>query len=97
MSEPVAAIIRFDGDPDDLLERFERARRRWVDAQDAGYSPPVLYAACKTDTGIAILTGWETRAAHRAFAHQIGPHLQAAGIGRPDHLEHLSIETLGCA
>jgi hypothetical protein len=31
MAIPVAVIIRFSGDPDDLLERFERARQTWID------------------------------------------------------------------
>ena len=27
MSKPLAVVIRFNGEPDELLERFERARR----------------------------------------------------------------------
>jgi hypothetical protein len=37
MADPVAVIIRFNGDPDELFERFERARRLWIDAQDGDY------------------------------------------------------------
>ena len=95
MSDPIAVIVRFDGDPDELLERFERARRLWIDAQDATYSRPVFYAACKTDTGIAIVNGWETEAAHQAFAHRMRPHLEAVGMGTPNHLEHLQVDRLG--
>jgi hypothetical protein len=61
-ADPVAVIIRFNGDPDKLFERFERARRLWIDAQDGEYDPPAFYAACKTDEGIVVVTGWETDA-----------------------------------
>ncbi|MFL5842106.1 MAG: hypothetical protein ACJ77Z_16775 [Thermoleophilaceae bacterium] len=88
-------IVRFSGDPDDLSERFERARRLWVDAQNGDYSPPVFYAVCKTDDGIVIVDGWETDDAHKAFGRRMEPHLTAVGMGSPDHLEHLSIEKLG--
>jgi hypothetical protein len=33
MADPITVIIRFNGDQDELLERFERARRLWIDAQ----------------------------------------------------------------
>ena len=39
MADPIAVIIRFSGEPDDLLERFEQARRLWIEAQDADYEP----------------------------------------------------------
>jgi hypothetical protein len=95
MADPIAVIIRFNGDPDVLLERFERARRLWIEAQDGEYRRPTFYAACRTDEGIAIVNGWESDAAHRAFAHQMRPHLEAVGMGRPDRHEHLRIERLG--
>lgn len=92
---PIALIVRFDGDPDDLFERFERARQLWIDAQDDDYSRPALYAACKTDEGIVIVSGWETDADHQAFGRRMGPHLKAVGMGRPDRHEHLRIAKLG--
>jgi hypothetical protein len=67
MADPIAVIIRFSGDPDDLLERFERARQLWVDAQDDDYERPAFYAACKTNDGLAIVNGWRTAVAHRAL------------------------------
>jgi hypothetical protein len=89
-------ILRFKGDdPDDLLERFERARQLWIEAQDDHYVAPAFYAACKTETGIVILAGWQTDAAHKAFGPRMRPHLEAVGIGSPDHHEHLRIEKLG--
>jgi hypothetical protein len=37
MSDPIVVIVRFSGDPDDLFERFERARRLWSESQDDDY------------------------------------------------------------
>jgi hypothetical protein len=95
MADPIAVIIRFNGDPEDLSERFERARRRWIEAQEDNYDRPVFYAACKTDEGIAIVNAWENARAHRAFGHPMGPHLEAVGMGMPDHIERLRIGRLG--
>ena len=94
MTDPIAVIVRFNGDPDDLFDRFERARQLWIEAQNGDYSPPVFYAVCKTDDGIVIVDGFETDAAHEAFGRRMGPHLEAVGMGMPDHLEHLWIEKL---
>jgi hypothetical protein len=32
---------------------------------------------------------------HKAFGRNMGPHLEAVGMGSPDHLEHLWVEKLG--
>jgi len=92
---PIAVIIRFSGDPDDLLERFERARRMWVEAQDADHERPIFYAACSTDEGIAIFNVWNNAQAHRAFGQGLHPHFQALGLGLPEEIERLRIEQLG--
>jgi hypothetical protein len=55
MADPIAVIIRFNGDPDDLFERFERARRLWIEAQDGDYDRPAFYAVCKADDGIVVV------------------------------------------
>jgi hypothetical protein len=95
MSKPLAVIIRFSGDPDDLLPRFERARELWIDTQGGDFEPPVFYAACKTDDGIAIVSGWRTAAAHRAFGQGLHPHIDAAGLRMPAAIERIQIEQLG--
>src|SRR5919106_3743357 len=95
MADPITVIIRFNGDPDDLLERFERVRRRWIEAQDREYERPVFYAACRTDVGIAIVSGWETAVAHRAFGQQLHPYIDAVGMDAPDQIERMWIEKLG--
>ena len=95
MAVSIAVTIRFNGDSDDLLERFERARRLWIEEQEGDYERPAFYAACKTDEGIVIVSGWESAAAHRAFGQGIGPHVDAVGMGRPDHIDRMRIEKLG--
>jgi hypothetical protein len=95
MRDPIAVLIRFTGDPDDLLARFERARRLWIEAQGGDYESPVFYAACKTDDGIAIVNVWESAVAHRAFGQGLHGHIDAVGLGAPDQIERMRIEKLG--
>lgn len=61
MADGIAVIVRFNGDPDDLIERFERARQLWIEAQGGDYQRPAFYASCKTDDGIAVIDGWEPK------------------------------------
>src|SRR6266511_5995313 len=74
MADPIAVIIRFSGDRDDLLERFDRVRQKWIEAQEGDYERPIFYAACKADEGIAIVSGWQTAVAHRAFGEELHAH-----------------------
>lgn len=95
MSNPIAVILRFNGDPEDLLGRFEQARKSWIEAQDDGYNPPGFFAICKAEDGIVLVTGWEAAQDHKTFRKQMMPHLQAAGVSRPHAHEQLRIARLG--
>jgi hypothetical protein len=95
MSTSLAVIIRFDGDPDELLERFEHARRLWIEAQDGDYERPVFYAACRTGEGIAIVSGWASATGHRALGQGLHRHIEAAGLSTPAGIERMRIEQLG--
>jgi hypothetical protein len=66
-----------------------------VGAQGVDYERPVFYAACKSDSGIAIVSGWETAVAHRAFGQGLHAHIDAVGMGMPDQIERMRIERLG--
>ncbi len=95
MANPIAVIIRFSGNPDDLFERFERARRSWIEAQDGDYERPTFYAACKTDEGIAVVNVWQTATGHRAFGEGMHRHIDAVGMSAPDQIERMQIKRLG--
>jgi hypothetical protein len=95
MADPIAVVIRFSGEPDDLLERFEGARQRWIEGEDAGYERPLFYAACRADDGIAIVSVWQSAVAHRAFGQGLHGHIDAVGLGAPDRIERMRIATLG--
>jgi heme-degrading monooxygenase HmoA len=95
VSNPIAVILRFSGDPDDLLQSFEQARKSWTEAQGNGYNPPIFFATCKADEGIVLVTGWEAEEDHKAFRKQMMPCLHAAGVGRPTAHEQLEITWLG--
>ena len=95
MPVPIAVIIRFSGDPDDLLERFERARQVWIEAQGDDYERPAFYAACRTDEGIAVVNVWKDAAAHRAFGQGLHGLIEAVAMDAPDRIERMRIEKLG--
>jgi len=95
MAVPIATIIRFKGDPDDLLERFDQAQRRWLDTAGAEVERPLFHATCRTDDGIAIVSAWETAVGHRSFGEGIAPHVAAVAMGRPDRIERMRIDRLG--
>ena len=88
-------IVHFSGDPEALLERFERVREMWIEAQEGDYERPAFYAACRTDGGIAIISAWTSAVAHRAFGQGLHPHLDAVGLAPPDGLERMRIAKLG--
>ncbi|MBS1895352.1 MAG: hypothetical protein JST59_28970 [Actinobacteria bacterium] len=79
MPDPVAMILHLAGDPDEVLERFEEARRPWIAAEGDGYDPPAFYAACRTQDGI-VVSAWDSEEAHSRFGRGIRPHLKAAGL-----------------
>ena len=95
MADPIAVIIRFSGDPEELLERFEQARQLWIEAQNSNYERPLFYAACKTGQGIAVISVWQTAVAHRAFGQGLHAHIDAVGMGAPDEIERIRVETVG--
>jgi len=95
MAVPIVVVIRFKGDSQDLLARFETARQRWIETQDGDYERPTFHAVCKTEDGIAVVNGWESAVAHRAFGEGIAPHIAAVGMEGPDHIEHMRVERLG--
>jgi myo-inositol-1-phosphate synthase len=95
VADQIAVVIRFTGDPDELLGRFEQARQAWIDAQEADYEGPLFYAACRTDEGIAIVNAWPSAQSHRAFGQGLHPHITAAGLDHPERIERLRIDKLG--
>jgi hypothetical protein len=95
MSSSIALILRFSGDPDELVERFEQARKSWIEAQGKRYSPPIFFATCRAEDGVVLLAGWEAEEDHKAFRKQMMPYLHAAGLDRPTGHEQLGIARLG--
>jgi hypothetical protein len=96
MTDPVAVIVRFNGDADDLFEGFEKARQLWMAArQESGYNAPNFYAVAKTGAGIVLVDCFDTDEDHLAFGENMGEYLEAVGMPGPDHLEHLEVSKLG--
>jgi hypothetical protein len=95
LADPIVVTIRFNGEPEDLFESFERVRRMWIEAQDDDYERPISYAACRTDEGIAIVSVWQSAIAHRAFGRGLHPLFEAAGMTMPDRIERMRVAKLG--
>jgi hypothetical protein len=96
MTDPIAVIVRFNGDADDLFEGFEKARQLWMAArQESGYNAPNFYAVAKTEDGIVLVDCFDTDADHLAFGENMGEYLEAVGMPGPYHLEHLEVSKLG--
>ncbi len=94
MSDPVAVILGFSGDPDDLLDRFEQALGSFAEAQSDS-TQPSFFAVCKAEEGIVVVSGWEAEEDHKAFRKQMMRHLHTAGVSRPSTHEQLRIVRLG--
>ena len=93
---PIAVIVRFNGDADELYSGLEKARQQWIDArQETGYNPPNFYAVAKTGDGIVLVDCFDNDADHEAFGRNMGEYLDAVGMPGPDHLEHLEVSKLG--
>jgi hypothetical protein len=59
MADPIAVIIRFSGDRDDLLERFKRARQLWI-------KPRPATTSARPHAASEMTTGSRSKAAERA-------------------------------
>ncbi len=93
---PIAVIVRFNGDADELYAGFEKARQQWIVARrESGYNPPNFYAVAKTDDGIVLVDCFDNDDDHKEFGENMGEYLDAAGMPAPDHLEHLEVSKLG--
>lgn len=95
MPNPIAVILRFNGDPDDLLARFEQALNSWTEAQGDDRKPPTFFAICTREEGIVLVTAWQDEDDHKAFRKQMMPRLHAAGVARPEIHEQLRIARIG--
>ena len=95
MPDRLAVIIRFRGQPDDLFERFERVRQRWIEKQQDDYERPIFYAACKDQDGIAVVSVWPTAVAHRAFGQELHGLISDAGLPHPETIERMRTDRIG--
>lgn len=95
MSDPVMAILRWDGDPETTLERYERAVAEWRERFGDQSSGPVHAVAGRDERGgLVVVNVSPTDRDHLHFGRNMGDPLAAVGLPTPD-VEHVSVRRLG--
>ena len=95
MGKPVMAILRWDGDPDTTLERYERAVAAWRETFGEQSSGPLHAIAGRSERGgLVVVNVFETNRDHLAFGRNMGEPLASVGLPTPD-VEHASVRRLG--
>jgi len=95
MSNPVMAILRWEGDPDTALERYERAVAAWRETFGDLSSGPLHAIAGRSERGgLVVVNVFSTDGDHLAFGRNMGDPLAAVGLPTPD-VEHVSVRRLG--
>lgn len=94
MSDLAAMILRFEGDPDDLLQRYQTARGRWLETRDPDCDPPTLHAILRAKDAIVIINGCANSEQAHQFGRAMGACMKQAGL-RPAGHERFRIEKLG--
>jgi hypothetical protein len=95
MSEPVAAILRWDADQDAAVERYEKAVNAWREKFGGMSSAPLHAIAGRSERGgLVVVNVFRTNEDHLAFGRNMGDPLAAVGLPTPD-VEHVSVRRLG--
>lgn len=93
--KPVMAILRWDADPDEALERYERAVTAWRETFGGHSSGPLHAIAGRSERGgLVVVNVFRTNDDHLAFGRNMGGPLAAVDLPTPD-VEHVSVRRLG--
>jgi hypothetical protein len=84
----VMVTIRFDGDADDLFDKWERAVRLWEEEFET--RSPATVVAKGEHGGLFIVNLFPSDDAHTHFGRNIGGPMEAVGLSNPQ-LEHLDV------
>lgn len=94
MSEPVMAILRWDGDPITALEGYDRAVAAWRAKFDDHAEPVHAVAGRSERGGLVVVNVFRTNHDHLVFGRNMGEPLASAGLPTPD-VEHVAVHRLG--
>jgi hypothetical protein len=84
----VMVTIRFDGDADDLFDKWERAVKLWE--QEFETPAPATVVAEGEQGGLFIVNVFPSEDAHTHCGRNIGGPMEAVGLSNPK-LEHLDV------
>jgi len=88
----VMVILRFPGEVDELLEKWERAVQRWQDLYPDSRLPASIAAAGEKG-GLVVVNVFGSEEDHLLFGEKMGTPLREVGLDTPG-LEHLGVRKL---
>jgi hypothetical protein len=95
MAEPVMVIIRFAGDVDEVLPRWEQAVKLWQEQFGSEYRLPATVVAEGESGGLVVVNVFATDQDHLNFGQNMGGPMAAVGLTGPfAALEHLPVRKI---
>jgi hypothetical protein len=94
--QKVIAIFTLNGDPDALLEAYDRAMPA-IKAGTPDYGMPLSHVCARTEDGIRIVDVWESGDALQRFVEhpRFRDALREARLKEPDAVEVLAAHAVG--
>ncbi len=95
MTEPAMVIIRFAGDADEVLPRWEQAVRLWQEEFGSTYKLPATVVAAGENGELVVVNVFATDQDHLNFGQNMGGPMTAVGLTDPfAALEHLPVRKI---
>ncbi len=90
-----ATIVRFPGNPDDLIPRYAEGLRRFSVAHP-GIRPATIFLGRSdvTENALVVVVLWPQGIDHGVLGDFLLPQLKELGLERPS-VDHLAVETVG--
>jgi len=90
-----ATIVRFPGNPDDLIPRYAEGLRRFSAAHpDIRPETMFLGRSDATPNALVVVLLWPPGVDHGVLGGFLLPHLKELGLERPS-VDHLTVGTVG--
>jgi hypothetical protein len=88
VDEPVIVILRWEGDPDRVLPRYEKAVDIWRE-RFASRGPAQTFAGASERGGVVVVNVFAHDQDHLMFGRNMGDPLAAVGLPTPS-IEHIT-------
>jgi hypothetical protein len=88
----VMVILRFPGEVDELLERWERAVQRWQELYPDSRLPASIASEAENG-GLVVVNVFGSDEDHLRFGQKMGTPLREVGLDTPG-MEHLAVRRI---